>query len=301
MAIFEDEDGTDGAGALGNALKSLEKLEWDDNDIPFFFNKAETRMKIAEVKKNFTKFQVLSEILPKKVQDQTKSILRKGEAEFPEKNAYKLLKLAVLRIFGPRKEDGMERALARVMSGKPSELARTLVDDMCKKELDCACCSANVAAMWKRQLPSQVRAGIAHTDFTMATFEAIVQLADDIHSTTANAVPVTAAVSSMAAIQAPASLNETQPGLQYPIPQISAIRGRGCRGGRNRGGRGNRGRGGASQPQPPKHRGTKHPDLPAGEWKGCGMHFKWGRGSYFCSEPQTCPWKDVYAAKPSKQ
>ena len=73
---FEKENGEDDANALREACRSLEKLEWDENDLPFFFNRAETRMKVAGVKKNYTKFQVLSEILPKKVQDQVKPLLR---------------------------------------------------------------------------------------------------------------------------------------------------------------------------------------------------------------------------------
>ena len=110
MVLFEDENGTDDAGALGSALRSLEKLEWDANDIQFSFNRAETRMGAAGVKKNYTKFQILSEILPKKVQDQVKSLLRKSENDFPDKNGYKLLKQAVMRIFGPRTEAGIDKS-----------------------------------------------------------------------------------------------------------------------------------------------------------------------------------------------
>ena len=162
-------------------------------------------------------------------------------------------------------------------------------------ELNCTCCPAIVECLWKRQLPSQVRAGIAHIEFSKANFDRVTQLADDIFQTNP--------AKSISAIAAPApSLDETQPGLQYPVPEVAAVRGAGgrgrSRGGRSRGGRG-QGRGGA-QPQP-RHTGTKHPDLPAGEWRGCGMHFKFGRGAFFCSDPSSCPWKDVYTAKPAKQ
>ena len=83
MVAFEDENGIDDAGALKEACTSLQRLEWDDQDLGFFFNKAETRMKMAGVKKNWTKFQILSEIIPKKIQDQVKSLLRKSETDFP--------------------------------------------------------------------------------------------------------------------------------------------------------------------------------------------------------------------------
>ena len=51
MVNFEDENGVDEAGALGAGLRSLEKLEWDDKDLAFFFNRVETRMGSAGVKK----------------------------------------------------------------------------------------------------------------------------------------------------------------------------------------------------------------------------------------------------------
>ena len=140
MANFEDENGTDETGALGNGLRSLEKLEWDEKDLMFFFNRVETRMASAGVKKNFTKFQILSEILPSRVQNQVKGILRKTQTDFPNNDAYKVLKTEVLRIFGPKLEDAILRAMSRVLTGLPSELARELVDDICKNELDCQCC-----------------------------------------------------------------------------------------------------------------------------------------------------------------
>ena len=110
MVAFEDENGVDGDGALGNALKQLERLDWNQDDLPFFFNRVEIRMGIAKVKKNYTKFQVLSEIIPTKVQDQVKSLLRKTENDFPNNDAYKQLKTQILKIFGPRPEASMERA-----------------------------------------------------------------------------------------------------------------------------------------------------------------------------------------------
>ena len=292
MAVFEDENGTDNDGALGSALRSLERLEWDDNDVQWFFNRCETRMGAAGVKKNYTKFQVLSEILPKKVQDQVKPLLRKSEADFTNKDGYKQLKNKVLQIFGQRPEASMDRALARVLTGKPSELARALVDDMCKKELDCQCCPANVLAMWRRHLPTNVQAGIAHTTFDKDSFDATVQLADKIFAT-----QMPRQVAAISATGGASALDETQHAIPYA--EVAAIRG-GNRGrGRGRG-RGNRGRGGQGQPQTQARRGAKHPDLPPGDFKWCNMHFKFGKGAYFCADPSSCPWKDITTPKPAK-
>ena len=89
-----------------------------------------------------------------------KPLLRKKETDFPNKDAYKQLKNTIIRIFGPRPEAAVDRALGRVLTDKPSMLARELVEDLCKKELDCDCCPAIVTALWKRHLPSHVRSGI---------------------------------------------------------------------------------------------------------------------------------------------
>ena len=247
-----------------------------------------------------------------------KSLLVMTEAEFPEKNAYKQLKSEILRIFGPKPEDSVERALNRVLTGKPSSLARSLVNDLCKQttKLECPCCPAIVTTLWKRQLGSNVRAGIASRKLTRASFNEITQEADDIHGEgrpTAAVASVRAEVQGAAAAvgPTPSLLDTTQPGLQYPVAEVNAVRygqgrgGQGQRGGRGRGGRGGRGaqNGGNANGQSGQQRGkgSKHPDLPPGEWTGCSNHFKFGRSAYFCAEPATCPWKNVFITRPTKQ
>ena len=307
---FEDENGVDDDGSMKDACSRVDKLNWDMNDLKFVFSTFEIRVKAAGVKKQYTKFQVLCNILPVQIQNEVKSMLIKQETEFPQNNAYKLLKTQILRIFGPKANAAIDRALTRVLVDKPSSLARALVNDICKKELDCTCCPSVVLALWQRQLSSAVRAGIAHCTFNKQNFEQIVQLADDIHASQPGV-----AARQVAAV----SLDETQPAIPYGVPEVAAVSrgGRGGRGGRGRG-RGNRGNrgggqsggggqsnggnqsGGNSQSNQPKHKGTKHPDLPEGEWRGCSMHFRFGRQAHFCNEPGTCPWKNVFTPKPEK-
>ena len=292
---FEDENGVDDARALQEASRNLERFQWDQDDLSFTFNQLEIKMATNGVKKQYTKFQVLSNIISKKIQDQVKPILRKKETEF-QGNAYKLLKTEILRIFGAKPEASIEKALNRVMSDTPSQLARELANDICKHNLECDCCPAVVMALWKRHLPGQVKAGIAGCVLSKETFDSTTQLADDIWSSNRPSASSVAAISS-------APLDETLPAIPYATPEINAVsRGRG-RGNRGRG-RGC-GRGGQNGQQPqtsggPKHKGTKHPDLPAGDWTGCSMHFRWGRGAHFCSEPGSCPWRNVFTPKPAK-
>ena len=253
-------------------------------------------MGAAGVKKNFTKFQVLSTIIPPHVMNEVKPLLRMQATDFPANDAYKQLKQRILRIFGPRPEAAVERALNRTLIGKPSQLARALVEDICKKQLDCECCPSIVMALWKRHLPSSVRAGIAKYKLTKENFNEVTELADDIHENTSTVASI-----SVGAVQK--DMDETLPAIPYATAEVAATsanqRGRGR--GRGRGGNRGRGRGGAQASQgaqaQPRHKGTKHPDLPAGQWTGCQMHFRWGRRAHFCTEPLTCPWKNVIAAK----
>ena len=299
MASFETENGTDDANALQSSCRAMEKIEWDDNDVEFFFAQTEIKMASHGVKKQFTKFQALSTTLPKKVIDQVKPLMRKKETDFTSNDSYLLLKNEIMRIFGPKPEASVDRALTRVLVDTPSNLARTLVNDICKHELDGCCCPAIVLSLWKRQLPTSVKAGIAGMKLTKDTFNATVTHADEVF----DSVNPSGATASVAAIKAQPSLDQTLPALQSSVvPEVNAIRG-GRNRGRGRGGRG-RGRGQApsapSGPSGPKHKGAKHPDLPSGDWTGCQMHHRWGRGAFFCSEPGTCPWRNVFAPKPTK-
>ena len=273
-------------------------------------------MASAGVKKNFTKFQVLSTIIPVDVIEEVKPLLEMMEADFTANDSYKQLKDEILNIFGPRPEDDMDRALSRVLTGKPSQLARALVNDLCKKkQLDCSCCPSKVLALWRRHLPANVKAGISQLKFTKDTWKATIQVADAIFMS--NNPPASAPVFSVSAARvtgasaAPSpSLDETQPGIPYPIPEVNAASYSRGRGGRGRGNRGRgRGRGGGQASSQPsntaatggnRHKGPKHPDLPAGPWLGCALHQKWGRAAHFCSEPATCPWKDIFTPKPQK-
>ena len=138
----------------------------------------------------------------------------------------------------------MNRALSRVLTGTPSSLARELVQDVCKHQMSCDCCPGIIAALWKRQLPGNVVAGIAHCEFTKANFNQVMQLADVIFASQPNSV----AALSVAAVTTTNPADETLPAIPYPVGQVAAIRG--C-GGRGRGSRG-RGKGsGGQQPAAP--------------------------------------------------
>ena len=147
---FESEDGADDASAFQDACRNLSRFTWDQEDIEFTFAQIETKMASVGVKKNFTKFQILTTLIPKVVTDAVKPLLRKKETDFPQKDSYKQLKDRILTIFGPRPEAAIERAMSRVLTSTPSELARSLLNDICKHELDCECCPAVIMYQWKK-------------------------------------------------------------------------------------------------------------------------------------------------------
>ena len=77
MANYDETTGEDGDGALEKACHSLKGYEWDPNDLDFYFNQVELKMRQAGVKKSYTKLLVLTSILPQQIRDQVKPILRK--------------------------------------------------------------------------------------------------------------------------------------------------------------------------------------------------------------------------------
>ena len=68
---------TQSDNCLENGIRALKGYEFDELDLRFYFQQCELRMQEAGIKKNYTKFQVLVAILPKRVIDQIKPLLRK--------------------------------------------------------------------------------------------------------------------------------------------------------------------------------------------------------------------------------
>ena len=62
--------------AMDKAINALKNKQWGEDDLRFYFAQIEVQMKKAGVKSNFTKLQVLSTIIPKKVEDEIKNILK---------------------------------------------------------------------------------------------------------------------------------------------------------------------------------------------------------------------------------
>ena len=309
---YDNQTGEDSSeNALEKACNFLKGYEFEEHDLDYYFNQIELKMKSSGVKKSYTKFQILTTILPVRVRDQVKPLLRKQETDFGNEKPYKLLKDQIIKIFKPPEESDYERAKNRVLSGKPSELARTLVNDLCEHELSGCCCRKYIVGMWKEKLPVSVRQGIAGQTFDSQNFENIITLADKIFAERTLGQSV-ASLQQQGAVSLPGPPVLDQ-GFHQDFPQeVSAVS---YRGGRGRGGRG-RGRGNRGQNQRPgqnrnggqgqnsqgqshqRHKTPRHPDLPP--IQSCFRHWTFGKSAHFCMEPASCPWKDFYVPKPNQ-
>ena len=320
--LFEEINEEDDDKALSSALSLIKGFEWKPNNINFYFNQLETKMTTAGVKKNWTKFQVLTTVLPSTVQDELISTLQKAETDFPQNDAYKVLKHKILKIFGQTEEARFERALQRTLTGNPSQLARALMNDICDHELEGCCCRRAVATLWKQKIPLPVRQAVAHIKFTKENFDTIIGVADSVfQSSRPSGVTVAALQQQTGAAAAghfqtpfnptphetafvtPNPDDPVQAAAQSIVAAVQNFSKRGRSGGRgqrgNRGGRGGRGsvqggRGGGGG----GHRWAnlkKHADNPPSSV--CKKHYVFGKSAHWCEEPASCPWKDFWIPK----
>jgi hypothetical protein len=131
MVEFEDEKLADAREtAMDSATKQLERFKFNKEDLPLSFSLIESRMAAGGIRKQWSKFMILQTCLPMEYITEVRSIVIKKEAEFTDRLPYKALKTEIMRIFGPKMETGCERALKRTLTGKPSQLARTIINDI---------------------------------------------------------------------------------------------------------------------------------------------------------------------------
>ena len=97
---------------------------------------------------------------------------------------YKKCKTELIELFGAKQEDCYIRAKNRVMTGKPSQLGKALLDDLCKKskKLDGCCCVDIIWGMYREQLPITVRNHIAELSFNKNTYKQVFTTSDKVHA-----------------------------------------------------------------------------------------------------------------------
>ena len=278
MPNYDQTDVDDDAGAYSNARDI--KIPFNKNDIKLWFSLIESKMQFAGIGKQWSKRQVLVQLIPAEYHNDFKSYLIQQQTEAGA-DAYYALKSAMVKQFGPKKADGFDKAISRVMNGTPSQLGRQILNDICPNSNPLAGCHCAdvVLGIWRRSLPSVVRNQIADMDFTAATYKAVFDKADSVWTSNAASTPVVAA------------LAKNDPS------EVAAASFRGGRGGRGgfRGGRGGQSRGGGNQgggtSQTPRH----SDNVPAG---ACKLHKKFGKAAWKCADRHSCPWRDFENPKP---
>ena len=219
---------------------------------------------------------------------------------------YKNIKHQVLRLFGKKEGELYKEARGLILQGKPSALAKRLTEKLCKCSKPLQCCVAEVVTgMWHEQLPSQVRANIAGRSLK-DDYVGTLQQADDVFASLSNSQQVAVVTQASAPTPpAPASSGDEE---------VAALRARGGGAGRGRwnrrgqrGSRGfsnfrgqgrgqSRGGGGGGYQQQQGHQDPMQ-GLPD---DACQQHKKWGRRAYFCSDPDTCSWRNNCAPPKDK-
>ena len=286
---FEDADEPDGEDYFKNL--GMIKLKWD-SDVTFWFNSIEASLRRATVNSQWTKRETLMHLLPEHVMAEVKYLFcldQDDAGDFP----YRDIKHEVIKLFGPKPQDAIDRALSRVMVGRPSQLAKQLMDDLCKCRpvLKTTCCQNMIFGLWRRQLSTAVRNSVAGMSFDQNSYQAVLDHADQVHYSNKFDNPSKASV---AAISVESSSEEVS------VAAISTKnRGRG-------GNRGNRGRnrggqtGGGNQSSQPKPaatvKGPRHPDGPPSGV--CQIHHSYGKSAWWCLNPHSCPWKNYTTPRP---
>ena len=293
MANFDSLTAENGADAIKN-LGQI-KVNWDAEDPSYFFQKLETELQIFEVNKQYTKRQALIRLLPDNVGKEFKHLINLQETDAGNV-PYKTLKDALIKAYGPRPGDAFQRALGRVMVGKPSVLLKLLISDICKHSLANCCCNNTVWGLFQLKIPMYLKTGLSNEVFNAANMHGIMDRADNLWASNQTTTQISTVTVSAPSTEATAASTEVK-----PTAEVSAIRGRGNprqRGNRGRGfnnrGRGGQSRGGQNQ-NAPDPRGKRHESNPP--FNSCTAHWLYSDAAFKCQSPTTCPMKDRVTPK----
>ena len=294
MTDFDTENGVDGDKAM-EKLGAV-KCEFDKSDIENWFSELEGQLEVIEVKAQWTKRTALQRFLPVEIKTEAKSLFKLSKTQAGA-DIYKKIKTELIDLFGQKPEEAYTRAKNRVMTGKPSQLGKAIIEDICTcvPKLKSPCCARIVWGMFREALPREVRNHIAEYSFAQETYKQVFAKADQVFDSNNSAQPIRNSV-----------VASVSPTPSNPTPEVAAAKpargGRGGRGGFRGGFRG--GRGGSANPpapntnsnseSPPVTRGPRHATAKGDSEKLCKIHYKWGENGNFCAAPWKCPMKNVY-------
>ena len=221
-----------------DVYKKLSSLtnKFSKTDPKFWFNNFERSIKHFGVKSQITKKEALINLLTPDVTEEVKSLLSLDEDDEGE-TPYLTLKQELLSLYSPRPEDCYAKASSRVLTGKPSALAKQIINDFCEcpKPIQNKCCAKIAFGMWSKNLPTYVKTHISDQEFNHNTYKKVLEMADKCWNSHRPEPVVVAAIKAE-------NVEALKDSKDFENPAVAAMqRGRG-RGGRGaRGGRGQRG------------------------------------------------------------
>ena len=296
MADFETENGIDGEKAVSQ-INTIQ-CPFDKSDIEYWFSELELQLTLIEVKSQWLKRLAVQRFLPVEIREEVKDLLRLKQTEAGN-DIYKRIKAELVELFGSKPEDAYLRAKNRVMTGKPSQLGKALISDICtkKKKLDGCCCSRIVWGMYRESLPVVVRNHVAEMEFNKDTYQSVFKKCDQVFVSNQNHPVQGAAV-------AATSVKPVQ--NQSLEAEVAAVRPPKKNKNQNQSGSG------GTKSQPPKnqnsggqqqggsqqqgHKGPRHATAKGDSDKLCKIHYRWGNNGTYCAAPWKCPMKDVFRA-----
>ena len=273
---YDAENGSDPADV--HAKTAHIKVDFNRAKVEFFFMQLEMFLESAGCKSQWMKRLILQRNLPQDVIEDIQDILSRGKAAAGA-TAYKDAKSRILQLYGVRKEDRYKKAKGLMLTGKPSQLCRQLINELCPSHptLEGCCAEATISGMWREQLPTAVRVKVADCELGGGNLQATLEIADNAHATLQAGAGQGAAVAAVAADDEVAAFSR-QKGGKGNVSKSQTPKG---------------GKTAAKEPKEP------HPDNPPDDC--CAMHKQFGKSAYFCKQPFSCPWKDICARpKPKK-
>ena len=273
MVNYDQQNEEDDAGAISNARDV--RIPFNKNDIKLWFSLVESKMQFAGIKKQWSKRQVLVQIIPPDYHSDFRHFLQMQEDQAGN-NAYFELKTAMIKQFGPKKADGFDKAINRVMTGLPSQLGRQILADICPSytPLQGCHCSDTVLGIWRRSLPAVVRNAVADMDFNAATYKNVFDKADNVWASNAATTTVVSSLAKVAAASSGTSSGTETVAASGPPKKNK------------------KNKGGGKKPK----RGPRHSDNPP--MNSCDTHFTYGKAAWFCADRHSCPWRDYENPKP---
>ena len=127
MVNYDAEDKADGEKAQD--LARSVKIEFDPNNIKFWFAQLEDEMEMASINRQWLKKSVLQRNLPNKIKEDVMGFLSLQKAEAGA-HIYLDIKNELMRIYAPKPQDAYNKALSRTMVGLPSQLGYQIINDI---------------------------------------------------------------------------------------------------------------------------------------------------------------------------